>query len=288
MPDSEPAGDIAWLEPYPDSALESIADSAAGPAARYEIREAVQLAFIAAIQHLPPRQRAALLLRDVLGWSARGCSKARSRPSTACCSAPARRWSSGSPPAGRASVQGRATSKACCSSAMFAVGRTPNVDGLVALLKEDAVLTMPPWRQWYQGRAAIRKFFSWTARPGGHGPFRLVPIAANRQPAFAFYSRWQGPEWRSHSIQLLTLQGDSVAAMTSFVAPALFPAFGLPALLPPSPLFSRGIVARRRKVRWLQGMRRPADAGILDSMSRRPGKHNAADTVHYVAAVDGL
>src|SRR5438034_1644739 len=70
MPDREPASDIAWLEPYPDSALEQIADEAPGPDVRYEMREAVQLAFIAAIQLLPPRQRAALLLRDVLGWSA--------------------------------------------------------------------------------------------------------------------------------------------------------------------------------------------------------------------------
>jgi len=177
MPDSEPAGDIAWLEPYPDSALESIADSAAGPAARYEIREAVQLAFIAAIQHLPPRQRAALLLRDVLGWSARGCSKARSRPSTARCSAPARRWSSGSPPAGRASVQGRATSKACCSSAMFAVGRTPNVDGLVALLKEDAVLTMPPWRRGIRGAPR-----SGSSSPGPRGQVGTGPSAWCRPP----------------------------------------------------------------------------------------------------------
>jgi RNA polymerase sigma-70 factor (ECF subfamily) len=98
-------------------------------------------------------------------------------------------------------------------------------------LKEDAVMSMPPWKQWYRGRAAIAAFFVRTARSGGHAPFRLVPTAANRQPAFAFYSRWQSPEWRFHSIQLLTLHGDTIAAMTSFVMPALASVFELPAVL---------------------------------------------------------
>ena len=70
-----------------------------------------------------------------------------------------------------------------------------------------------------------------TGRPGGHAPFRLAPTAANRQPAFAFYSRWQGPEWRFHSVQVLTLHGDTIAAMTSFVMPALASVFGLPVVL---------------------------------------------------------
>jgi hypothetical protein len=74
-------------------------------------------------------------------------------------------------------------------------------------------------------------FFAHTGRAGGHAPFRLVPTAANRQPAFAFYSRWQSPEWRFHSVQLLTLHGDTIAAMTSFVMPALASVFGLAAVL---------------------------------------------------------
>jgi RNA polymerase sigma-70 factor (ECF subfamily) len=106
-----------------------------------------------------------------------------------------------------------------------------DVDAFAAVLKEDAVLTMPPWPQWYRGRDAISAFFSWTIRPGGRGPFRLVPTAANGQRAFAFYSRRQGTEWRSHSIQLLSIQGESIAAMTSFLLPTLFPAFGLPEAL---------------------------------------------------------
>ena len=93
-------------------------------------------------------------------------------------------------------------------------------------------MSMPPWRQWYRGRDRIATFFAWTARPGGHAPFRLVRTDANAQPAFAFYGRWQGPEWRAHSIQVVELEGNEVAAMTSFVDPRLFQLFALPSVLP--------------------------------------------------------
>jgi RNA polymerase sigma-70 factor, ECF subfamily len=101
-----------------------------------------------------------------------------------------------------------------------------DVDGFVALLTDDAIMTMPPWREWYHGRDAIDRFFTWTARPGGSGPFRLVPSAANGQPAFAFYGRRNGSVWRTHSIQLLTLEGAAISHMTSFVDASLFAAFG--------------------------------------------------------------
>lgn len=236
MPQDTAATEIPWLEPYPDGALEGIADAAPGPDARYEMREAVQLAFVAAIQHLPPRQRAVLLLHDVLGWSATEAARLLDASVASVNSALQRAratlekrlpagWPSASPaPNDR---QRALLERYLCA------WESADVDGFVALLREDAVLSMPPWRQWYLGREAIRTFFAWTMRRGGHGPFRLVPIAANRQPAFAFYSRGrQGPEWRPHSIQLLTLRGESIATMTSFVAPPLFAAFRLPAVLP--------------------------------------------------------
>jgi RNA polymerase sigma-70 factor, ECF subfamily len=107
---------------------------------------------------------------------------------------------------------------------------SPDLDSFVALLKEDAVLSMPPWREWYQGREAIRAFFTWAWGSVGPGPFRLVPTAANRQPAFALYVRDRDePEWRAHAIQLLTLQDDAIAVLTLFRNPQLFSAFGLPA-----------------------------------------------------------
>ena len=235
MPDREPASDIAWLEPYPDSALELVADQTPGPDARYEMREAVQLAFIAAIQLLPPRQRATLLLADVLGWSAAESARLLDSSVAAVNSALQRARTTleerlaGRPP--RVAVAPSAEQRALLERYVRAWEST-DVDGLTALLKEDAVMSMPPWRQWYRGRAAIAAFFTLTGRPGGHAPFRLVPTAANRQPAFAFYSRWQSPEWRFHSIQLLTLHGNTIAAMTSFVMPALASVFGLPAVLP--------------------------------------------------------
>ena len=234
MPDREPATDIAWLEPYPDSALEQIADDAPGPDARYEMREAVQLAFIAAIQLLPPRQRATLLLTDVLGWSAAESARLLDSSVAAVNSALQRaRTTLEERPAGRpprVAVAASEEQRALLERYVRAWEST-DVDGFTALLKEDAVMSMPPWRQWYRGRAAIAAFFVFTGRPGGHAPFRIVPTAANRQPAFAFYSRWQSPEWRFHSVQLLTLHGDTISAMTSFVMPPLASVFGLPAVL---------------------------------------------------------
>ncbi|HTT60190.1 MAG TPA: sigma-70 family RNA polymerase sigma factor [Bryobacteraceae bacterium] len=236
MPDREPANDIPWLEPYPDSALEGIAESSPGPDARYEMREAVQLAFMAAIQLLPPRQRAVLLLQDVMGWSAIETARLLNCSPAAVNSALQR---------ARATLEERLPTRESGVAASMRVdqrallGRyvraweTTDIDGFSALLREDAVMSMPPWRQWYRGRSPIVTFFAATGRPGGHAPFRLVPTAANSQTAFAFYSRWQSPDWRFHSIQVLQFDSDAIARLTSFVMPALASIFGLPAVLPP-------------------------------------------------------
>ncbi len=235
MPDREPASDVAWLEPYPDSALDGIADDAPGPDARYEMREAVHLAFMAVVQQLPPRQRAALLLSDVLGWSAAESARLLDSSIASVNSALQR---------ARAALTARLPSGSAAASAgttdqqrvllerYLRAWESSDVDGFARLLREDAALSMPPWPQWYLGREAIRTFFTWTTRLGGHAPFRLTPTAANRQPAFAFYSRWQGTEWRFHSVQVLELDGEAVTKMTSFVAPSLSSTFALPAVLP--------------------------------------------------------
>ncbi len=235
-PHGGPATEIAWLEPYPDAALEGAADAAPGPAARYELREAVQLAFVAAIQHLSPRQRAVLLLRDVLGWSASETARLLDASDASVNSALQRaratlgtRFPTGRPVAQPAPDDRQ---RALLERYVRAWERA-DLDGLVALLREDAVLSMPPWRQWYVGREAIRAFFAWAWRAAGGGPFRLVPTAANRQPAFALYGHGSdGPERRAHSIWLLTLQDDAIAVLTGFIDPRLFAAFGLPAVLP--------------------------------------------------------
>jgi RNA polymerase sigma-70 factor (ECF subfamily) len=241
MPDSTrdriPATDVAWLEPYPDSTLEGIADDAPNPEAHYATREAVQLAFVAAIQLLPPRQRAALLLCDVLGWSAAEAAGLLSSSTASVNSALqraretlAKRYPEG-PPAAAPSptfAQQRLLGR------YLQAWETLDLDGFVALLKEDAAYTMPPLAQWYAGREAIRAFFAEAWRV--YGGFRLVPTAANRQPAFAAYSRTgSDTQWAAHSIHVLSLDHDMISRLTLFVKPAawrLFPAFHLSLTLP--------------------------------------------------------
>src|SRR5262249_30056258 len=185
MPAGSPAADVPWLEPYPDSELTAIADEAPTPEARYSSRESVQLAFVAAIQELPPRQRAALLLCDVLGWAA----------------AEAATLLGGS----TASINSALQRSRATLSRRYPVGRTPaaeqpdaaqqeilarylkaweghDLDGFAALLKEDAAAIMPPWLEWYIGREAIRSFFAQAWKLCGG--LRLVPTSANGQPAF--------------------------------------------------------------------------------------------------------
>jgi RNA polymerase sigma-70 factor (ECF subfamily) len=233
MPALEPASEIAWLEPYPDLGLEGIADTAQGPDARYELRETVQLAFVAVIRHLPPRQRAVLLLCDVMGWSANETARLVEASAASVNSALqraratlAKRFPSGRPefqPAPDDRQRG-------LLDRYMRAWEGSDLDKFVALLREDAVYSMPPWRDWYRGREAIRAFFGWAWR--SYGGFRLIPTSANLQPAFAVYSRAKtGSEWRAHSIQLLALQDDSVAALTVFKDPKLFDPFALRAVL---------------------------------------------------------
>ncbi len=237
MPDGTPAADVPWLEPYPDSNLEGIADDAPNAEARYASREAVQLAFVAVIQQLPPRQRAVLLLCDVLGWSAVEAATLLGGSTASINSALqrarvtlAKRYPHGRPPV---TPQPNAAQQQLLGRYLQAWEKL-DVDGFVALLKEEATYTMPPLPQWYAGRHAIRTFFEW-AWKGYHG-FRLVPTAANRQPAFAAYSRTSAnAPWAAHSIHLLALEQNMISTLTLFVKPAgpgLFDAFGLPLALP--------------------------------------------------------
>jgi RNA polymerase sigma-70 factor (ECF subfamily) len=231
MPEGEPPTEIAWLEPYPEDGR---ADPAPGPEARYETHEAVQLAFVAAIQHLPPRQRATLLLCDVMGWSADETAELLDSSVASVNSALQRaratlekRFPNGRP-------QSRPTPderQRILLDRYLRAWEGTDLDGFVALLRSDAVYSMPPWREWYLGPAAIGTFFgtAWRFYDG----FRLVPTSANRQPAFAVYSRKAGSGWRAHSLQLVTIEGDAIAAVTGFRDPAIFAAFGLPDTLPP-------------------------------------------------------
>jgi RNA polymerase sigma-70 factor, ECF subfamily len=240
MPDGQPTTDVPWIEPYPDAYLEGIADEAPNPEARYGSHEAVQLAFVAAIQYLPPRQRTVLLLCDVLGWTAAEASGLLEDSTASVNSALqraretlAKRYPNTRPAvatprdAGEKRLLGR----------YLQAWEGLDVVNFAALLKEDATYTMPPLHEWYAGREAIGNFFAWAFKRY-HG-FRLVPTAANRQPAFAAYSRAAGEsQWTAHSIHVLALANDGISTLTLFVkpdAPRLFRAFQLPLILPSGP-----------------------------------------------------
>jgi RNA polymerase sigma-70 factor, ECF subfamily len=238
MPNGVPATDVAWLEPYPDSNLEGIADDAPNPEARYASREAVQLAFIAVIQQLPPRQRAVVLLCDVLGWSAVE-AKTLLGGSTASINSALQRaretLAKSYPDGPRAAATTPTSAQQKLLGRYIQAWEKLDVDSFVALLKEDATYTMPPIPQWYVGREAIATFFRsvWKLYDG----YRMVPTSANGQPAFAAYSRARADApWEAHSIHVLTLENDSISRVTLFMkpeGPRLFGAFGLPMVLTP-------------------------------------------------------
>lgn len=232
-PSGGPLLDVSWLAPYPDSQLAGIADDAPGPAARYESRESVQLAFIALIQRLSPRQRAVVLLCDVLGWPANEAASLLGGSLASINSALQRgratlsaRYPSDRP---RIALQPDHAQRALLERYVRAWERF-DLDGFVSLLKEDATYAMPPWGEWYQGRDSIRTFFSGVWR--AYGGFHLVATRANGQPAFGLYSRnASDPIYRAHSIQVLELQRDTISSLTAFmkpIGPALFGDFGLP------------------------------------------------------------
>jgi RNA polymerase sigma-70 factor (ECF subfamily) len=230
------ATEVPWLEPYPDSDLAGVVDDAPGPEARYAASEAVQLAFVAVIQQLPPRQRAALLLCDVLGWAATEAAALLGGSTASINSALqrgrealARRY-----PEGRAAVSARRDRvHQELLDRYVKAWEGHDLDGFVALLKEDATLAMPPWPQWYIGRDDIRSLLAtvWLTCSG----LRMVPTAANHQPAFAVYESTANGSWTAHSIHVLELGQGMISALTLFVEPRLFKAFELAPTLAEAP-----------------------------------------------------
>ncbi len=235
---SAPATNVAWLEPYPSAYLEGIGNEATNPEARYAAREAVQLAFVAAIQLLPARQRAVLLLCDVLGWAAAEAATLLESSTASINSAlqRARETLAKHYPGGRpqAAIPSNPEQQKLLGRYLDAWQRH-NVNGFVALLKQDATVTMPPWTEWFVGRDNIGSFFgaAWKTCNG----LRLVPTGANGQPAFAVYELSSGADahWAAHSIHVLSLGDETISSITMFVPPAgpnLFKSFELPLILP--------------------------------------------------------
>lgn len=224
-------GDVTWLQPYPDAWLEQVPDGAVGPAGRYESREAVALAFVAALQRLPPRQTAALLLCDVLGFSSREAAVTLETNPTSVKGllqrarsaldrqgdAPGRRSSSGAGSAGDERLA------RCFADALSA----DDIEGVLALLTDDAWLAMPPAPHEYHGSEAIGAFLRASTAGRGGRALRLVPTGANRQPAFA--CQFVGPDPATVApagILVLSVSGERIESVTRFLDAGVSDRFG--------------------------------------------------------------
>jgi RNA polymerase sigma-70 factor (ECF subfamily) len=233
-PDPTRLGEVLWLEPYPDALLEGAIHAPLGPEARYEQSESISLAFVTALQVLPPRQLAVLVLRDVLGFHANevadmldstvesvNSALKRARASLQ------RRW----PPAAdlEPSPAPDSGSEGALVAKFVRAWESADLNALVALLTDDVFVSMPPIPFEYEGRDTAARFCASIFRSGRR--FDLVPTRANGQPAFGAYLR--GPHGISHAVGLyvLTLTGDRICAMTRFENSVL-PWFGLPRSLP--------------------------------------------------------
>ena len=222
-----------WLEPYPDALLDGLPDRSPGPESRYESREAVGLAFITALQTLPPRQRAVLVLRDVLGYRSADVADMLDASEVSVKSALQRARATLAqrlPDRDRAPMPASARERELVGRFADAV-ESGDVDGVVALLTDDALLTMPPLPIEYQGHDPIGAFLRHRAELRG-AALRVVPVRANTQPAFGCYlPDPHSAVARPWGMIVLTLTGDAVSAITWFADTGVFRRFGLPRTL---------------------------------------------------------
>jgi len=224
-----PLAEEAWIEPAPDSLLDA-ADHEPGPDRRAALRESIGLAFIAALQFLSPKQRAVLLLVDVLGWKPQEAADLLDTTVASINSLLQR---------ARGGVESRTEDDRAAGPADEALLRryistweSGDLDAFAALLAEDARLAMPPQPEWYAGRDAIRAFLARIMATQPHR-YRLVPIAANGRAAVAVYTAPPtGGDFRGEAINVLSMRDGLVTQMVRFAAPRLFPLFGLPESLP--------------------------------------------------------
>ncbi len=228
-------GEVPWLQPVPDALVSA---GSGDPAEIVASRQSMRLALIAALQYLPPRQRAVLILRDVLGWRAAEVAdllgtttaaangmlqRARARLEEA---APDQDQIHEPPtPADRALLDRYATAF-----------QNADIPAVMQLLREDAVFEMPPEVTWFTGRELIGRFLRARVLTEP-GRLRMTPVAANGQPALGVYLRDDDGVYRAHSISVLTIAASRVARVTSFNDPGLFATFGLPQAAKPRPWY---------------------------------------------------
>ena len=228
-----PADERLWVEPVPDTLLDVEDDAGQRPDQRVSLRESIGLAFITALQFLSPKQRAALLLVDVLGWRPQETADLLETSVFSVNSLLQR---------ARKNVEVRredsapsevSSSDAALLRRFITTWESGDLDAFAALLADDALFSMPPQPEWFAGREAIRQFFAavWSVQPGQR---RLLPLGANGGPAVAVYRRPMTPNaaYEVAGITLLAIRGGRISRITRFGSPRLFSLFGLPAHLP--------------------------------------------------------
>jgi len=217
----ETADEVLWLEPVPDAMVADPADQAVA-------RDSIRLAFVAALQHLPPRQRAVLILRDVLAWRSAEVAEALDLSVAAVNSLlqRARGRLDHVEPAATVAAEDQDLLDRYVSAFW-----EKDIDALVSLLLEDAVWEMPPWAGWYQGAANIGRLID-TQCPGGRHDMRMLPTRANGQPAYGLYMRRPDGEFTPFHLQVLTVTDGAISHVGAFFDTRLFATFGLPATLP--------------------------------------------------------
>lgn len=223
-------GEVPWLEPMPD-ALVGADDG--DPADAATSRESIRLAFVAALQHLPPRQRAVLVLRDVLKWRAAEVAEALETTTKAVNSTLQRAHAQleRAKPTEDAAVGPLSAEQRELLDRYVQAFWDKDISGIVEMLSKDAIWEMPPFTGWYQGAENIGRLIA-TQCPGGRGDMRLVPTEANGQTAFGLYMRGEdGAFWPFH-LQVVTLGADRVRHVAAFFDTDLFAKFGLPNSLP--------------------------------------------------------
>jgi RNA polymerase sigma-70 factor (ECF subfamily) len=225
--------EVPWLEPFPDALL---GPAPADPAVIIGARASLRLALIAALQYLPARQRAVLILRDVLAWRAAEVAELLGTTTVAVNSALQRaRAHLARVAPGPDQIGGRAPAGQAELVERFAAAfERADVEALTGLLRADAVFEMPPIPTWFRGREEIGRFLASRVlvRPGD---FRMVRTGANGQPALAGYLRADDGGWHAHSVQVLSLAGRQIGHVVSFLDPGLFGVFGLPLVSPAAP-----------------------------------------------------
>jgi RNA polymerase sigma-70 factor (ECF subfamily) len=237
---SEPEGDLVertevpWLEPVPDA---MVGGDGADPAAIVSDRETIRLALIAALQHLPPRQRAVLILRDVLRWKAAEVADVLNTTTVAVNSTlqRARAALEQAQPTADAVVEPTSPDQRELLDKYAAAFENYDIPSMVELFTKDAVWEMPPFLNWVRGNEMIGRLISANCPASKAGDQRMVRTEANGQPAFALYMLGEDGVHRAFQIQVLTLTEAGVSHVTTFFDTSLFPTFGLPASLPAQP-----------------------------------------------------